>query len=108
MTTQPGIQIPQFTQGDRLRKARQLTGLTTRQFAEEIGVSQATITNAENDNSKVRRITLNAWSLRTGVPVVWLETGEDPADPQGPDGGVPVTSRYVVQQTPRLRALSAA
>ena len=79
-----------------------------RQFAEEIGVSQATITNAENDNSKVRRITLNAWSLRTGVPVVWLETGEDPADPQGPDGGVPVTSRYVVPQTPRLRARSAA
>lgn len=108
MTTQPGVQIPQFTQGDRLRKARQLTGLTTRQFAEEIGVSQATITNAENDNSKVRRITLNAWSLRTGVPVSWLETGKAPMDPADPDGGVPVTSRYVVPQTPRLRALSAA
>lgn len=106
MTTQPGIQIPQFTQGDRLRKARQLTGLTTRQFAEEIGVSQATITNAENDNSKVRRITLNAWSLRTGVPVVWLETGEV-SDP-GPGGGVPVTSRYAVPQPRPVRRLRVA
>ena len=87
MTTQPGAVIPQFTQGDRLRKARQLTGLTTRQFADEIGVSQVTITNAENDNTKVRKITLNAWSMRTGVPREWLETGESP-HPGGPDGGL--------------------
>lgn len=81
--------IPVFTQGDRLRKARQLTGLTTRDFADEIGVSQVTITNAENDKTTVRRITLNAWSLRTGVPVEWLQTGETPAGPE-PDGGLHV------------------
>lgn len=32
--------IPEWTRGDRLRKARSLTGLTSREFAEEIGVSQ--------------------------------------------------------------------
>ncbi|MFT4188547.1 MAG: helix-turn-helix transcriptional regulator [Aeromicrobium sp.] len=73
--------------GDRLRKARQMTGLTTRAFAERIGVSQATVTNAENDNNKVRRITLNAWSLATGVPVEWLETGNAPsAEAEGASG----------------------
>ena len=62
-----------------------MTGLTTRDFAERIGVSQATVTNAENDNNKVRRITLNAWALATGVPVEWLQTGIAP-QPDRPEG----------------------
>ena len=44
MTTQhSGSFIPEFTLGDRLRKARESTGLTVRQFAEQIGVSHGTI-----------------------------------------------------------------
>lgn len=70
--------IPAFTMGDRLRKAREQTGMTTRNFAETMGVSQSTITNAENDNCKTRRITLLMWSQVSGVPVQWLETGEVP------------------------------
>lgn len=85
MTTQPNERIPEWTLGDRLRKARQLTGLGTREFADKIGVSHGTITNAEGDRHGVRRITLNAWSLATGVPVEWLQTGKIPHD--GPDGG---------------------
>jgi len=80
--------IPQFTRGDRLRKARNLTGLSTRDFAERIGVSQKTVTDAENDHRpQIRKILLNAWALATGVPTTWLETGQAPAQPQGPDGG---------------------
>ncbi|MDN5895695.1 MAG: helix-turn-helix domain-containing protein [Nocardioides sp.] len=71
-----GAAIPAFTMGDRLRKAREKTGMTTRDFALELGVSQSTITNAENERSKTRRITLLMWSQVTGVPVEWLETGE--------------------------------
>lgn len=79
--------IPQFTRGDRLRKARNLTGLSTRDFAEKIGVSQKTVTDAENDHRAViRKILLNAWALATGVPADWLETGNAPARPE-PDGG---------------------
>lgn len=81
MTTQTAGTIPEWTQGDRLRKARQVTGMTTRQFADAIGVSQATVTNAENDHTKVRKITLNAWSLATGVPVEWLQAGTAPGGP---------------------------
>ena len=87
-TPEPGL-IPAWTRGDRLRKARTTTGLTTRDFAERIGVSQKTITDAENDKRPtVRKILLNAWSLATGVPVEWLENGATPTEPLGPDGGV--------------------
>ena len=93
MTTLPGGLIPTWTRGDRLRKARSTTGLTTREFAERIGVSQKTITDAENDKREtVRKILLNAWSLATGVPVVWLETGQGPSAGPSPDG---VTSPYL-------------
>jgi len=76
MTTERYERIPEFTQGDRLRKARLIAGLTTRDFAEKIGVSQKSVNNAENDTHEVRRIVLNAWSLATGVPVEWLASGK--------------------------------
>lgn len=79
-------EIPSFTRGDRLRKARQLTGLTTREFADEIGVSQKSVTDAEGDRVTPRRITLMAYAMRTGVPIEWLETGQAPTMPSGPEG----------------------
>lgn len=84
MSTHRYERIPQFTMGDRLRKARSLTGLTVAEFAEKIGVSDRTINNAEGDKRAVRKITLNAWALATGVPVDWLETGHHPEGPGDP------------------------
>lgn len=72
---------PAFTLGDRLRKARELTGATQHEFADMIGVSHQTITNAEKGHRRVRRITLNAWSLATGVSVEWLTTGRSSSPP---------------------------
>lgn len=80
--------VPEWTMGDRLRKARSLTGQTTRQFAATLGVSQVTVTSAENDSRRVRTITLRAWAMATGVPVEWLEDGTVPPD-NGPDGWAP-------------------
>lgn len=78
--------IPEWTRGDRLRKARSLTGLTSREFAEEIGVSQKTVTDAEGDKrTTIRKILLNAWALRSGVPAEWLEHGTGSG--RGPTGG---------------------
>ena len=88
-----GETIPQWTRGDRLRKARQITGMTTRDFAEHIGVSQKTITDAENDKRAPRKILLNAWALGTGVPAAWLETGATETG-GGPGGGGGSTNRY--------------
>ena len=74
--------------GDRLQKAREVTGLNTREFADAIGVSQKTVTDAENDRRQPRRIMLNAWSLATGVPREWLETGEYSTGDNGPETGL--------------------
>lgn len=82
--------IPEWTRGDRLRKARSLTGLTSREFAEEIGVSQKTVTDAEGDKrTTIRKILLNAWALRSGVPAEWLEHGTGSG--HGPTGGTAQT-----------------
>jgi transcriptional regulator with XRE-family HTH domain len=75
----PGI-VPEFGQGDRLRKARELTGLGIRDFATRIGVSHQTVTNAEKGHRTVRRITLNAWAFHSGVSALWLETGSTSTD----------------------------
>lgn len=86
MTAQRYERIPEWTRGDRLRKARSLTGLNTKDFAGVLGVSQKTINNAESDKHAVRKITFNAWSLATGIPVEWLEHGIEPQH-DGGDGG---------------------
>lgn len=88
MTTAPYEgRIPEFTQADRLRKARNLTGLRVPEFAERMGVSPKTINNAESGKHGVRQIVLNQWSLLTGVPLMWLQTGEAPEPTNGgPEG----------------------
>ena len=95
--------VPEWTLGDRLRKARAITGMTTREFAERIGVSHGTITNAEGDKRAVRPITIKAWALATGVDAHWLETG----NPQiSPDDGAGSTVSETESAT--LYALPAA
>jgi len=79
--------IPEFTVGDRLRKARQHTGLEQAEFADELGISRGTVRNYELDRVAARKIVLKAWALRTGVPLEWLETGKSPRQDGGPDGG---------------------
>ncbi len=72
--------VPTFTQGDRLRKARELTGLNRADFAAALGVSRQTIANAEHDTHAVRAITLNAWTRVTNVDPHWLTTGHPAPD----------------------------
>ena len=90
--------IPEWTLADRLRKAREMTGLSQQQFAEKLGVTRNTVGSAEKGGT-VRRITLNAWAMATGVPVEWLESGDSPAGPpSGPGGGL--------EDTPAMQALA--
>lgn len=91
--------IPQFTVGDRLRKARELTGMDRNEFADRIGVSRNTIGNYESERVAPRRIVLNAWALATGVPLAWLQTGETPR-PVDPDGGSRLLPRLDSNQQP--------
>lgn len=88
MTQQPTGGVPQFTIGDRLRKARETTGMDQAQFAEHIGVSRGSVSNYERDAGEKRRpIVLKAWAMATGVPLSWIETGIIETHPTPPDGG---------------------
>jgi transcriptional regulator with XRE-family HTH domain len=79
--------IPQWTTGDRLRKAREQTGLGRSDFADELGVSRNTVMNYESGRTQRHaRIVLRAWALRTGVPFEWLRTGDAPPGPIIPGG----------------------
>lgn len=77
--------IPQWTIGDRLRKAREMTGLTQVQFAERVGLSRATVNNSELNKSQPRKSVVLLWAMETGVDREWLATGRVNKNPD-PDG----------------------
>lgn len=102
MTQQPTAgYIPQWTLGDRLRKARIDAGLTQAQLEEHAGISRRSAVNYEQGKTAPGRKELIAWSVATGVPLVWLETGEAPSETPNPRGG------QFVKATRRLRVEKA-
>lgn len=78
--------IPQWTLADRLRKARESTGLGIVEFAEKVGISRGTVNNAEHGKREPSTPTIKMWALATGVDYNWLLTGETP--PPGTGEGV--------------------
>ena len=72
---------PQWTIGDRLRKARELIGIDRAEFAEQIGISRNTVTNYEHDKVKPRVVVLRAWAMRCGVAEQWIRSGQPPFGP---------------------------
>ena len=78
---------PEILVRHRLRIAREAARLEQAELATLIGVSRGTIGNAEKGRTEVRKILLNAWALACGVPVSWLETGQDTSPDGGPSGG---------------------
>lgn len=86
MSVNPAGAIPDFNLSDRLRKAREYAGLEQAELADRIGVSRNTISNGERGSHAVRKIVLNAWAMATGVDRLWLETGQAPTMPSGPEG----------------------
>jgi transcriptional regulator with XRE-family HTH domain len=87
MTIAPeGNRRPAFSMGDRLRKARELTGLEKQVFAEQIGIHRDSLTKYESDRQAPRPPVLMAWALATGVDLEWLKTGAE-EQTSGPTGG---------------------
>lgn len=82
MTIQTATRIhPEFTIGDRLRKARSLLGpdMDVRRFSELIETSKNTVTNYElekTDPEKMKPIIIKAWAMATGVDYNWLMYGK--------------------------------
>lgn len=78
--------VPEWTLGDRMRKARELTGLERAEFAAELGISRNTVTNYEHDKTeRPRMLVLRSWALRCGVSLDWLQHGDVPPTPDSGD-----------------------
>ena len=74
-------QIPEWSRGDRFRKAREARDISQGELAEMMGVARRTIGSYERDEVEPRKIVVNAWALATGVPVEWLLYGVAPTGP---------------------------
>lgn len=99
MSTDAQARVPEWTLGDRLRKARQSAGFEQADFAEATGIARGTIHNYEQDKTRPKRPYLLTWAMATGVPVEWLESG---------DTGRPIPPSPGGKQTPELEALTRA
>lgn len=72
--------IPEWSVQDRLRKAREDSGLSQVQFAQLSGLSRRTISSLETGEREPGTKEYNLWQMTTGIPRVWLETGCTPSD----------------------------
>jgi transcriptional regulator with XRE-family HTH domain len=74
------FEIPQWTLGDRLRKAREDRGITVAEMAVEVERSERTIRNYETGATRARSPIIRRYAMRTGVPYSWFITGQPPTD----------------------------
>ena len=75
------VEMLQFDLADRMRKALRAASMTGKDLADELEVSRNTVTSWLNGHTRPRRRDLTAFAAVTGVPAVWLATGELPAIP---------------------------
>jgi DNA-binding XRE family transcriptional regulator len=74
---QPQFQEQPFHTGDRMRKARERTGMDIQTFAEKVGINRGTLAKYETTGA-AKRTALIAVSMATGARLEWLQTGELP------------------------------
>ena len=74
-----------FTMSDRMAKALAVAGIGTQEMADYLGVSRNTVTNYTSGRTEPKKQTVRLWSLRTGTPIEWIETGEWPTDGTDPN-----------------------
>lgn len=67
--------LPEWTLGDRMSKALRHAGVGVSEMADYLGVARNTVSTWLHDRIHPSRQTLLLWSVRTGVPLEWIETG---------------------------------
>lgn len=77
----------QKEQGERLRFARGLIGLTTRRVSEILGVGEGTVGQMESGDVKITKTWAMALELATGIQWRWVLQGEEPPLPPESAGG---------------------
>ncbi|MFR9919929.1 helix-turn-helix transcriptional regulator [Corynebacterium striatum] len=78
--------IPEWRVQDRLKRAREYAGMSQVELADLVGISRATLGNAEQGVRELKRPALIAVAFATGVSLEWLENGETPVG-NNPGGG---------------------
>lgn len=69
-----------FDLADRLQKAMNVAGLRNADIAEALVISDKTVSNYTSGRTKPGKLAMRERAIRTGVPLVWLETGHFPGD----------------------------
>lgn len=72
--------IPTWTLGERIRKARESSGLKQSDLAPKLRVSRTAIAGWESGTHRPSYSALVLLADITGVPVEWIETGEIAGD----------------------------
>ena len=72
----PAAIVPEFTKGDRLRKARVLAGLEQVELAGELGIHRQSVARYESDKAEPTTPVVVMWAWLTQVDVDWLATGK--------------------------------
>lgn len=87
MTIQPELTYPAWTLGDRIRKARMISGMKQAEFAERIGTKEGSLAAWETDRSTPRNIVAIAKRIEalTRVPATWILGLDDGPPYGGPD-----------------------
>ncbi|MGH3276390.1 MAG: helix-turn-helix domain-containing protein [Streptosporangiaceae bacterium] len=67
--------VPEWTLGDRLKKAREHAGLSQTELGREIGISLASAMRYETGKVTPSQPVLLSWALCTGVDLGWLGQG---------------------------------
>lgn len=78
--------IPAIKLGDRLGLSLKHANVSHQEMADYLGVSRNTIGNYLSERTHADKRTLMLWSMRTGVDLEWLRTGQAPAAPPTPPG----------------------
>jgi transcriptional regulator with XRE-family HTH domain len=94
MSEMPEGAVPQWTLGDRLRKAREHARLNQAELAAAIGIARSSVVNYESGRSVPSRPVVLSWSLCTGVSQEWVL------------GRAPVTSGALFTIRPTLTTAS--
>ncbi|MBU8816392.1 helix-turn-helix domain-containing protein [Mycolicibacterium goodii] len=93
--TERGYVYPSWSFGDRIRKARDVAGLTQHEFAVAIGVPDGSLANWETDRAKPRDIVAVAKRVEmlTRIPAGWMLGIEHTPDDGGPTGAGPTADK---------------
>jgi transcriptional regulator with XRE-family HTH domain len=113
--TDSGPVYPDWSFGDRIRKARNVVGLHQRDFAAAIEVTDSSLAKWETDSATPRNMVAIARRIEvlTRIPAAWLLGLDEPAPQPEPPGGIEpptfslLAGRFGRKQDTRHRQLSA-